>query len=85
MSWARDTYAIPTLRDAAFDPVLMADPNWAAIVENMEYSSGSDYVPEYPNWNEQLNPRLELVWVGDLEPAAALEEAQQAIDDVIGR
>lgn len=82
-SWARDTYAIPTNRGTAYDPVLLADPYWTAIMENMEWSTGSTYIPAYPNWTEQLGPRLEKVWTGELSPADAMKEAQTAIDETI--
>lgn len=82
-SWARDTYAIPTNRGTAYDPVLLADPYWAAIMENMEWSTGSTYVPAYPNWTEQLGPRLEKVWTGEMSATDAMKEAQAAIDETI--
>ena len=83
-SWSRDTFAIPTNEEAATEPELMADPYWPTIIELMEHSQGSDYVPEYPNWTEQVNPRHEQVWTGELTPQGMAEEAQQAIDETIG-
>jgi multiple sugar transport system substrate-binding protein len=82
-SWSRDTYAIPTNQEAATQPELMADPFWPTIMELMSHSQGSDYVPQYPNWTEQINPRLEQVWTGELTPQEAAEQAQQAIDETI--
>jgi multiple sugar transport system substrate-binding protein len=82
-SWARDTYAVPSDIEAGQDPVLLADPNWQFIINAMETSQAATFVPGYPNYMEQFNQRAESIWRGDLEPAAALEEAQTAIDDTI--
>lgn len=79
-SWARDTYAMPANQTAAKDPVLGADPNWQTFVNAMEYSSGGTYLPSYPNFKEQLDQRYEKVWSGELEPQAALDQAQQAVE-----
>jgi multiple sugar transport system substrate-binding protein len=84
-SWARDTYAIPANMEAARDPVLMADPAWQSFIEAMEYSSGGVFVPEYPNYFEQVNQRLERVWLGQVEPRQAMDEAQQAIEGQMNR
>ena len=82
-SWSRDTYAIPTNQEVVDDPVLNADPDWATIMEVMEDSQGSTYVPEYPNFNQEIDSRMDQVWSGDRTPEEVLQEAQQAIDDVI--
>lgn len=82
-SWARDTLAIPTTEEAARAPELMADPYWATIMEVMQDSQGSVYVPEYPNFNEQINTRLEQVWTGELTPEEAAQQAQQAIEETM--
>jgi multiple sugar transport system substrate-binding protein len=83
VSWARDTYAMPSDMNAARDPILMADPNWAMMVEAMETSETWPFVAGYPNWKEQLDQRLEQVWQGTITAEQALQEAQQAIDDVL--
>lgn len=83
-SWARDTYAIPTNREAATIPELMADPDWETIMGVMEHSRGSTYVPQYSNFGQEVNPRLEEVWTGDLTPEEAAQEIQEAIDAEIG-
>jgi multiple sugar transport system substrate-binding protein len=83
ISWARDTYAIPTQVAAARDPVLMADPNWQFFIESMEYGRHTTFVPEYSNWNEQLNQRYERIWTGELSIEQALQDAQQAIESTI--
>ncbi|HEY0737402.1 MAG TPA: ABC transporter substrate-binding protein [Herpetosiphonaceae bacterium] len=84
-SWARDTYAMPANQAAANDPVLTADPRWQFFVEAMEHTSGGVYLPEYPNWKEQLEQRYEKIWTGELEPKAALDEAQAAIDAQVNK
>ncbi|MFP4344895.1 MAG: ABC transporter substrate-binding protein [Anaerolineales bacterium] len=85
MSWTRDTSSIPTNEEAARHPVLMADPYWEAIIENMQWSQGSEYVSEYPNWGEQLWQRYEAIWTGEMKPAEAMEEAQEAINEVMAQ
>jgi multiple sugar transport system substrate-binding protein len=82
-SWARDTYAIPTDVGAANDPALMADPIWQFFIEAMDHSKLVPFVPEYPNWQEQLNQRYERIWTGELDVQQALQEAQAAIDQTI--
>ena len=84
-SWARDTYAMPANQSAANDPVLLADPNWQFFVEAMEYSEGGVFVPDYPNWDQELGNRYEQVWTGEMEPQAMLEEAQQAVQAETGQ
>lgn len=82
VSWARDTYSMPSDINAANDPVLMADPKWAFLVEAMETSSATPFFTPYPNWREQLDQRYERIWTGEISPQQAAEEAQQAIDEV---
>ncbi len=79
-SWSRDTLAIPTNQGAATAPELMADPHWATIMEVMADSQGSVYVPSYPNFNQSINTRLELVWTGELTAQEAVEEAQAEVE-----
>lgn len=84
ISWARDTYAIPTVIEAANDPTLMADPNWGNFVNSLESSVVYDFIPAYPAWEQELNNRYEQVWTGQITPEQMLEEAQNAVDAEIG-
>ncbi|MEZ4679576.1 MAG: extracellular solute-binding protein [Caldilineaceae bacterium] len=84
-SWSRDTLAIPTLQTLADDPVLTADPYWEEIMNVMQDSQGSTYVPEYPNFTQEVNTRYEQVWTGEVTPEQMAEQAQQAIDDVMAQ
>jgi multiple sugar transport system substrate-binding protein len=79
-SWARDTYAIPTNRLSATTPELMSDPVWQKVMEIMEHSQGSVYVPSYPNFGQEINQRLEAVWTGQMTAEEAAREAQEAIE-----
>jgi multiple sugar transport system substrate-binding protein len=79
-SWARDTQAQPTNLTAATDPVLLADPAWQVVDESLKTSTGGVYVAQYPNWSEQLTQRWEQVWLGNLTPQQALDEAQAAVE-----
>jgi multiple sugar transport system substrate-binding protein len=83
-SWARDTQAQPTNVLAAQDPILSANPLWQVVDEALAVSTGGVYVSEYPNWGEQLNQRWELVWTGELTAQEALDEAQEAVLEVVG-
>jgi ABC-type glycerol-3-phosphate transport system substrate-binding protein len=65
------------------DPVLRADPYWDVIMEVMQDSQGSIYVPEYPNFGQEVNTRLEQVWTGALTPEEAAQQMQEAIDNVM--
>ena len=79
-SWARDTYAMPANQTAAKDPVLAADPRWTTFVNAMEYTSGGNYLQQYPNFKEQLDQRYEKIWSGELSGKDALDQAQQAVE-----
>jgi multiple sugar transport system substrate-binding protein len=85
VSWARDTYSIPSDVRAARDPVLMADPLWGFFIDAMEVGKLVAFVPEYSNWNEQLSQRYERIWTGELSPEQAVQEAQQQIDQTISQ
>jgi multiple sugar transport system substrate-binding protein len=84
-SWARDTQAQPTNILAAQDPILSSNPLWAVVDQALAVSTGGVYVSKYPNWGEQLGQRWEQVWLGELPPQQALDEAQQAVLDVVGQ
>jgi multiple sugar transport system substrate-binding protein len=83
VSWARDTYAMPSDQQAAQDPILMADPVWEFFVQAMETSTSGEFVSGYSNWKEQLDQRYDAVWQGDTDPAEALQDAQAAVDETI--
>lgn len=83
VSWARDTYAIPTTMEAAENPVLMADPNWQFFVESMQYGKLIPYVPEYSNWwGDTIGTMQEDVWYGTLSAEDMLKDAQEMVDSV---
>lgn len=84
-SWARDTQAQPTNIEAASDPGLQGLPQWRVVDDALATSFGGWFIPEYPNWSEQLNQRWESVWRGDVAPADMLAEAQAAIEAQIGK
>lgn len=83
VSWARDTQAQPTNLKAATDPSLLADPAWEVVDGALQTSTGGIYVTRYPNWNEQLSQRWEMVWRNRLTPAQMLNEAQRAVEEAI--
>lgn len=82
-SWARDTQAQPTNLIAAKDPILLGNPLWAVVDEALKVSTGGVFVPKYSNWGEQLDQRYEKVWLGELTPQQALDEAQKAVEDAL--
>jgi multiple sugar transport system substrate-binding protein len=76
-SWARDTYAIPTLEKLAReDPTLNGDPNWKVFVEAMSYGRPTDFNERYPRWMDVLLPARDAVLNGQMSPQEALDEAQ---------
>ncbi len=80
LSWARDTYAMPSWISAAKDPTIMADPNWQYMVNAMSYTKAFPFVPDYSNWKEQVDKLIDKILPGQLDPATGLQQAQQAID-----
>lgn len=82
-SWARDTQAQPTNIQAAQDPVVSASPYWSVVDEALQTSTGGVYVTKYPNWGEQIGQRMEQVWLGELTPQEALDQAQEAVETAI--
>lgn len=84
-SWSRDTSAMSANVAAAQDPALVGDPRWQFFLEAMNYSQGTEVVPEYANWGTEIDQRREPIYQGTLPVQQALEEAQQAIDAQLGQ
>lgn len=84
-SWARDTQSMPANRIAASDPALLVNPNWKLFVDAMGYSQGTPFMPQYPNWMEQLEMRYDQVWRGQLPVDVALEQAQEIVEQEINK
>jgi multiple sugar transport system substrate-binding protein len=78
-SWARDTYAMPTVESVAKnDPVLNAQPNWPFFVKAMDYGRAGVYNPYYPTMmGDLLGPAVDDVLVRNKTPQEALDNAQQ--------
>ena len=62
----------------------MGDKRWQFFLQAMEYSQGTDVVPAYPNWGQEVDQRREAIFKGQTETKAALDEAQQVIDSTVG-
>lgn len=75
--------AMVSNRLVATDPEFMADPVWALIVEQMEHSKFIEYVEASPAWHTVLHQAIEPALTGDVEPEAALKQAQQLIETEI--
>jgi multiple sugar transport system substrate-binding protein len=86
-SWARDTYAMPTIEEMAkTDPVLQASPNWPLFVEAMGYGRAAVYNPYYPAMMSDLIPNAtEAALSGDKTPQEALDEAQKKAEEEVSR
>jgi multiple sugar transport system substrate-binding protein len=86
-SWARDTYAMPTIEDMAKnDPVLQASPNWSLFVEAMGYGRAAVYDPYYPAMMNDLIPNATTAALsGDQTPQEALDDAQKKAEDEVNR
>lgn len=85
-SWARDTYAMPTVEALAYDPVLATSPNWNFFLEAMSYGRAKEYNPYYPAFTGDLVPQAtEAAMSGDKTPQEALDEAQKKAEEEIAR
>lgn len=85
LSWARDTYSIPTVMSIAKDPSLMGDPNWKFFVEAMSYGRPGVFNPCYPSWSEVLGPAQDAVFNGKMTAQQALDQAQQKAEEEVKR
>ncbi len=79
-SWSRDTSAMSANVIAAQDPALVGDPRWQFFLDAMKYSQGTEVVPGYPNWGQEVDKRREAIFQGQVPAKQALDEAQQAIE-----
>ncbi len=84
-SWSRDTYAMSANIAAAADPGLMGDPRWQFFLNAMKYSQGTDVVPKYPGWGQEIDNRREKMLQGTLPIAQGMQEAQAAIDSQMAK
>jgi multiple sugar transport system substrate-binding protein len=85
-SWARDTYAMPTIESMANDPVLGASPNWSFFVDAMSYGRAKDYNPFYPAFTGDLLPNATLAALsGEMTAQEALDDAQAKAEEEIER
>ncbi len=86
-SWARDTYAMPTIQDVATgDAVLQASPNWPLFVEAMGYGRAKTYNPYYPAFTQDLIPPATLAALtGEQTPQEALDDAQSKAEEEVNR
>lgn len=86
-SWARDTFAIPTIQAMATeDPVLQASPNWQFYVDAMSYGRAATYNPFYPAMTSDLLPLAQTAALsGEQTPQEALDEAQAAAEEEVER
>jgi multiple sugar transport system substrate-binding protein len=85
-SWARDTYAVPTVQELARnDAVLNADPRWSFFIEAMDYGRPGVFNPFYPNMLEVLGPAVDAVLSGAMTPQEALGDAQRRAEEEIAR
>ncbi len=79
-SWSRDTSSMSANVIAANDPALTGDPRWQFFLNAMKYSQGTDVVPKFPNWGQEIDNRRERMFKGQLPIDQALADAQKAID-----
>lgn len=85
-SWARDTYAMPTVQSMVYDPVLAASPNWNFFVDAMSYGRAKEYNPFYPSFTSDTLPlATEAVLSGQQSAQEALDEAQGKAEEEIER
>lgn len=85
-SWARDTYAMPTIEAMAYDPVLAASPNWSFFVDALSYGRAKEYNPYYPAFTSDLLPPATLAALsGEQTAQEALDDAQAKAEEEIQR
>jgi ABC-type glycerol-3-phosphate transport system substrate-binding protein len=86
-SWARDTFAIPTIQAMATeDAVLQASPNWQFYVDAMSYGRAATYNPFYPAMLSDLLPLAQTAALdGSQTPQEALDAAQAAAEEEVNR
>jgi hypothetical protein len=51
----------------------------------MEVTKVNPFVPDYPNWEQELGNRYEKIWTGETPVQQALDEAQQAVQSETGQ
>lgn len=86
-SWARDTYAVPTVESIAKDdPNLNADPNWKFIVQAMGYGRPGVYNPYDQNFpGDVLGDAMTAIEENKQTPQQAMDAAQQKAVGLINR
>jgi multiple sugar transport system substrate-binding protein len=85
-SWARDTYAMPTVQALAYDPVLMTSINWEFFLDAMSYGRQKEYNPYYPSFTSDTLPlATEAALAGQQSPQEAMDEAQAKAEEEIER
>ena len=85
-SWARDTYAMPTIEAMAYDPVLAVSPNWPFFLDAMSYGRAKEYNPYYPAFTSDTLPlATEAALSGQQSPQDAMDEAQGNAEEEIER
>lgn len=86
ISWARDTYSMPTIEKVAkSDPNLNADPNWRFFVDAMAYGRPAVFNPYYPKMLELLGPARDAVLQGKMTAQQALDDAQKKAEAEIAK
>lgn len=86
-SWARDTYAMPTVESIAkTDPQLNADPHWKFLVQAMNYGRPGVYNPYDENFpGDVLGDAMTALEHGSQSPQQAMNDAQQKAVGIINR
>lgn len=86
-SWARDTYAMPTVEQIAkTDPALNADPNWKFFVQAMGYGRPGVYNPYYPTMmGDLVSPAFDDMNAHNKTPQQELDDAQKNAEQEIAR
>jgi multiple sugar transport system substrate-binding protein len=85
-SWARDTYAMPTVEALALDPVLATSINWEFFIDAMAYGRQKEYNPNYPAFTSDTLPlATEAALSGQQSSQDAMDEAQGKAEEEIER
>lgn len=71
---------MPSLVEAAEDPVLAETPAWDVVLESMAITQSRRFVLEAPTWYGFLATAFQEVWDGVKSPEQALNDAQAAVE-----
>ncbi len=74
---------LPVFKSVAEDPAFADDPQLRAFTEMLPYARFAPLVPDWELMADTTSAALQNIYLGNAEPAAALEEAAARIDSLL--